>query len=578
MKAVCLLAVFALAKIAILAVPQVSLNAWAPVAYLWQDVAVVLGFAIFERLVRPRWVASAVYFALVALAALNIPLERVLGTPLTLPMLHAARGTLSDSIRHEASALNLALGAFVFAVGAALPKVWSSRRSPNARWFLTGLALVALGLFARRHVDTHGLDRNVFLALARSAVPRVRADGDDGDWRGPLAPQDSVGALTDLRGIASGRNVLLVILESTAARYLQPYGAALDPMPHLTELAGRSIVFENAYAVYPESIKGLVAVLASRYPAFDVSAERHAGVMSPSLASVLSAAGYRTALFHSGRFMYLGMAEELAASGFGELEDAGKIGGNAHSSFGIDEPAAVHRVLQWIDEAPPTRRFLAAYLPIAGHHPYSFSGRPVFPGSSDMDRYRNALHEGDESLGVLLDGLRERGLADSTVIVVIGDHGEAFAQHPGNIGHDLALYEENVRVPFLIHVPGIARPARRAPQVVSLLDLAPTVLDLLGRVAPTEFQGESVLAGRSRAALFFTDYSLGLLGIRDGCLKDIYEMESHRSRMFDICTDPDERTDLAAGNPGRAAAYRERLQHWSADQVARVTAIRPHPH
>jgi phosphoglycerol transferase MdoB-like AlkP superfamily enzyme len=317
-----------------------------------------------------------------------------------------------------------------------------------------------------------------------------------------------------------------------------------------------------------------VAVLASRYPAFDVPAERHAAVMSSSLAAILAGAGYRTALFHSGRFMYLGMEQVLAQAGFGDLEDAGAIGGNAHSSFGIDEPATVHRILQWIDAAPRNRRFLAVYLPIAGHHPYNYSGAGVFPPTTEVNRYRNALHEGDEAFGALIDGIRQRGLADSTLIVVIGDHGEAFGQHPGNIGHDLALYEENVHVPLVIHVPGMSGAVRHAPQVASLLDISPTVLDLLGQSAPTAFQGESLLSGKQRVALFFTDYSLGLLGLRDGCTKDIYEMESGRSRMYNVCEDADERNDLAVRMAERAGDYRDRLRRWSADQVARVTPSR----
>ena len=72
-------------------------------------------------------------------------------------------------------------------------------------------------------------------------------------------------------------------------------------------------------------------------------------------------------------------------------------------------------------------------------------------------------------------------------------------------------------------------------------------------------------------ALFFTDYSLGLLGLRDGCIKFIHEMESNRSRMFDVCRDPDERIDISSGQRSRAAHYREILEGWSAAQVARVT-------
>jgi phosphoglycerol transferase MdoB-like AlkP superfamily enzyme len=72
-----------------------------------------------------------------------------------------------------------------------------------------------------------------------------------------------------LRGSATGRNIVIISLESTGARYLRPYGSTNDPMPNLTKLTGNSLLFENAYAVYPESIKGLFSVLCSRYPAFD---------------------------------------------------------------------------------------------------------------------------------------------------------------------------------------------------------------------------------------------------------------------------------------------------------------------
>jgi arylsulfatase A-like enzyme len=365
-------------------------------------------------------------------------------------------------------------------------------------------------------------------------------------------------------------NVLLIVLESTGARYLRAYGATEDPTPNLTGLAQRSIVFDNAYAVYPESVKGLVTYLASRYPGFDVPAERHAAIASPSLPTRLGAAGYSTALFHSGRFMYLGMDTILAATGFQRLEDAGDIGGNRNSSFGIDESAAVQRILEWVDSLPRERPFLAAYLPIAGHHPYAYAEVGPFPEEREIDRYRNALYDGDRAVGVLLAGLRARGLEDSTMIIVIGDHGEAFGQHSGNYGHTLAIYEENVRVPFTIFVPGMGKAPRRVRRLASLLDAAPTVLDLVGLDAPATFQGVSLLDARPRMALFFTDYSLGLLGLRDGCTKYLYEMESRRSRLFDLCQDPAEQVDLATERASDVVRYRDRLRRWIAAEVARI--------
>src|SRR5262249_48192836 len=152
-----------------------------------------------------------------------------------------------------------------------------------------------------------------------------------------------------------------------------------------------AIVFDSAYAVYPESIKGLFSILCSTYPAFDTAARFYAALPCPSLASSLSRAGYATALFHSGRFMYLGMDAIVRNRGFDRLEDAGDIGGRRNSSFGVDEPATIARLFEWIDSLPLHLPFFVTYLPIAGHHPYDTPEPGPFPDRDEFGRYRNAL-------------------------------------------------------------------------------------------------------------------------------------------------------------------------------------------
>jgi arylsulfatase A-like enzyme len=356
------------------------------------------------------------------------------------------------------------------------------------------------------------------------------------------------------------------LLESTGAQYLKPYGAAVDPMPRLTELAQQSILFENAYAVYPESIKGLFAVLCSRYPAIDTPSELYARVRTPSIAQGLADAGYRTALFHSGRFAYLGMEEVVRKRGFQTLEDAGDIGGHRDSSFGVDDEATVQRMLRWLDSLAPEERFFITYLPIAGHHPYDTPRPGPFPAADEIGRYRNALHYSDAVLDLFLRGLKERGLFDQSLFVIFGDHSEAFGQHGGNYGHTLFVYEENVRVPYLIVAPGLVREPIRVSRVASLIDTAPTILDLLGLPAPAEYQGASLLASRPQMALFYADYSLGLLGLRDNRWKLVYELVSGRARLFDLVTDPSETRDVASQHPERVELYCEHLRSWSATQ------------
>jgi arylsulfatase A-like enzyme len=238
------------------------------------------------------------------------------------------------------------------------------------------------------------------------------------------------------------------------------------------------------------------------------------------------------------------------------------------SSFGVDEAASVRRILRWIDAGDRASPFFVLYLPIAGHHPYPSNVPGPFPGSTDFERYLNALHEGDTALSSLIQGLKERDLYDETLLIVFGDHGEGFGQHPGNFAHTLYIYEENVRVPFLIAVPGAVAAALRPMRPASLIDVAPTTLDLLGLPVPAAHEGTSLVEPRSSMALFYTDYSLGWLGLVDGCWKYLHEIDSGRSRLFDVCVDPGETQDRSTSLPERVTAYRDHVRRWAAAQRA----------
>jgi arylsulfatase A-like enzyme len=505
-------------------------------------------------------------------------------------MLGAAGGALSDSVLHYATAGMLSAIGLVLVVGALgawrltrrLPAHGlmssSSRTGPlGIAAVLAALVIVALGPYATARANAGGLHRNAVTALILTTIPRVTARAGPGEWRvSPVGGNPAPGPFDDLRalaGAAAGRNVVLIVLESTGARYLRGYGAPDDPMPHLSAFSDHAIQFDRAYAVYPESIKGLFATLCSRSPAIDVSADAHAEAGCAPLPRVLGNLGYETALFHSGRFTYLGMDAIVRRQGFATTEDAGSIGGNRQSSFGVDEPSTVARMLAWLDGHQSSRPFFLAYLPVAGHHPYATDMPGPFTGADDLTAYKNALYDGDRSLGALFQGLRDRGLFDRTLWIVYGDHGEAFGQHDGNYGHSLFLYDENVHVPLLISMPGVTVERRRIGRVASLLDVAPTVLDLIGASVPAGYEGSSLLAPLERMALFQTDYSNAWLGLQDGCRKYLRELDAGRDRLYDTCQDPDERIDLSgtAGESARhVASYRDHTARWAAATRAAI--------
>jgi hypothetical protein len=532
----------------------------------------VLFFLIDRSLKRPA-AAWSLYVLVVVYAAVNVPITLVLSTPLTWTLIRATGGALADSIAHSLTATTV-IGLILPLVVAVVFPLWlSSRRLRlGAPWIATALVIAALGPVAVSRVETNGLHRNALGALVETGVPRLSAVRATAEWRESPFGSRRGDDLSRFRGAARGRNVVLVILESTAARYLGVYGARQDPTPNLTRLAASGIVFDRAYSVYPESIKGLFATLCSRYPAFDTSPEIYGDVTCTSIAARLKDAGYRTALFHSGRFSYLGMRAVIDNRGFDLLEDAGAIGGQIDSSFGVDDISTVRRMLTWIDGLQKKQPFFVTFMPIAGHHPYASATPGPFTGSDDFSRYLNALREGDAALGELIDGLEARGLARKTLFVVFGDHGEAFGQHQGNFAHTLFIYEENVRVPYVVAVPGAISSSLRAGRLVSIIDTAPTILDLLGVTVPDRYQGSSLLDPRGRMALFYTDYSLGWLGLADGCWKYLFEIDARRSRLFEVCTDPDETTDRSSEHPDRVAAYRERVERWAAAQKESIAA------
>ncbi len=610
MRALSLLCIFVLAKLIILAGYNISLSRplflWTLIAYFWQDLLAALIFAALDFAIRREWFGWALYGATVAYVAVNVPISRVLSSPLTWPMMRAARGALSDSIKHHVTPGNVAPMFLIVFAGVALPllfhrlmqhpkskfnrfsidtttgstggtgrsKGFVIPRDPRGLFLalaIPALILILLGPLATSRIDTIGLHRNAVVALTTTALPRISSQHASDDWRASPFGNPTIDDLSRFRGAAAGRSVVMVLLESTGAQYLRPYGATTDPMPNLTELANRAILFENTYAVYPESIKALFSVLCAQYPAIDTETESYAKITTPSLAALLDDIGYKTALFHSGRFMYLGMDSIIANRGYRVLEDAGAIGGRHESSFGVDEPSTVRRILSWIDSLPAGERFFLTYSPIAGHHPYDTPEAGPFPEREDIDRYLNALYYADLSLGELVRGLRARGQAQNTLYIIFGDHGEAFGQHEGNYGHSLFLYEENIHVPYLVVVPGLVHEQIRVARPTSLIDATPTILDLLGMPLPNSFQGSSMLEGTNRMALFYTDYSLSFLGLRDGCWKYIYELESGRSKLFDLCRDAREQTDISLRHPERVTAYRTHVKRWSAAQKALIS-------
>jgi arylsulfatase A-like enzyme len=173
----------------------------------------------------------------------------------------------------------------------------------------------------------------------------------------------------------------------------------------------------------------------------------------------------------------------------------------------------------------------------------------------------------DQEVGALRRTLERQGLWDRTVLIVTADHGEQLFEK-GYISHSAQVHEQSTRIPLIVRMPGGPRGTRVA-DLVDLLDLAPTILDLFGlRDTPfaKQAQGATLLplaAGARRddrtLTLSRTVWERPVYAMRDERHKLIYDTRTGRAQLFAIEADPQELRDLSASEPVRASYYRQTL-------------------
>ena len=383
--------------------------------------------------------------------------------------------------------------------------------------------------------------------------------------------------------VAPRPDVLLITLGATRADALSCYGAPPGATPALDTLAGEGVRFDLALstaALAPVAHASILTGLDNwRHGVRVLAAEAgHALPRTvPSLASILRGHGWSTAAFHSAcpasAQAGLGQGFDVFESFDASLEQ-GKSGlaRNAETLMRRSE-ATTELALRHLADAGVAPTFLWAHYSEphdAGRlpPPEGLSARAPGPdGGLLRARALYAAEVGfmDSQIGRLLEGLRARGRWDNTLVVVVADHGEGLQDH-GWPFHRV-LYQEQLRVPLLLRIPASLGKVRRPTieEVVSVVDLVPTVLDYLDLAAPP-VSGRSLRSliegARQGERVVFADalngYDLQATGMRarpqddfsycatDGRFKLIYRpAHPHASELFDLVRDPRELVDLS---------------------------------
>ena len=514
----------------------------------------------------------------------------VLSSPFTLNMLKAADLALYDSITEyfdQQTLFILLISAFTIYIRTQLTKLnwiqWEKMKQPLHLGLFGIIALtVSLGLISTKNTETLNLHLNPLVALIPfNFVKTKNISIKPKEWRRsisyPAQPTRNDGLNNDLKkfdGSAKNMNIVLISLESTGAIYLKPFSGLKDPMPYLTKLTENALIFKNSYSTYPESIKGLFSTLCSLYPSVNTKPTMYEKVKCQSLAYILGTLNYQSLMFHSGYFYYLGMRSIIKNLDYQKYVDAANMDIEEKTSFGIDdERDGVKYILRWLDKNKEKGNFFITYLPISGHHPYQVPPPHPFGNKTLKDSYLNSLHHTDQAIELLIAGLKKRSLYENTLFIFYGDHGQAFFQHSGNMGHNLYLYEENLKVPLVFHNINIFKKAYDIKKNVSLVDLMPTLLNLMSLDIPSYYQGRSLLKSEKLMSLFFTDYSGEKVGLRDGDWKFIYEVDTGRQYLFELQNDLNEKINLSNKNPALAEKYKNHLIDWIQYQKSYIDSL-----
>ncbi|NDD29432.1 MAG: hypothetical protein EB084_14320 [Proteobacteria bacterium] len=333
------------------------------------------------------------------------------------------------------------------------------------------------------------------------------------------------------------RLIVLLAIDTLRSDRVGAYGCARDTTPFLDEMAAGGVVFENAFSQANTTLQSFATVFTGRLqPAFSPHDPAKEAWRLPSeqplLAGLLAARGYRTVASVAGGHL---RSQFGFSRGFERYVER-----NDFDSFHNTMPIALEMVDEAARGTTPTFLFVHGY---DVHNPYhkpltfdhlfdpsydglgeticrlkspiitdgwycGYRGRgmvsvnPTRVTAPDAEHiravYDGALRYADVRVGELLARIRTQGLERDTLVVVMGDHGEQLLE-TGHLGHDIGLDDRETHVPLVMWAPGHLPAGRRVSSVVELLDVLPTLLEVVGAEAPREAEGRSLL-GLARGA------------------------------------------------------------------------------
>lgn len=406
---------------------------------------------------------------------------------------------------------------------------------------------------------------------------------EGGDARPPArrSPRATTGAAPVKLPRFDG-NLLLICIDTLRADRLGIAGNKGKLTPNLDALASEGVYFANAFAQGPNTPQSFPSIFTSLYPSRVPYRKTFTGYpeMKPEALTfweVLQQQKIATAAVTS-HFYFTDKRGITQGFDSWDNRDATNI---KDSNKDIASPRIVPRAIDKLKELASARRRFALFVHLSEpHSTYVTHPGPDFRiterGVKGLEqKYDMEIRFVDGWLRKLLDGLREAGLEQTTAVMLFGDHAEAFGEHKLYF-HGQTLYNEILHVPLVLRVPG--GPRRVVRDRVALLDIGPTVLELMGARVPDSFQGVSLLPLAHGAAadparrigavlLAYPAWPKAQQAAFLGDHKAIFRVTENRFEAYDLKRDPGEQKDLAQSDAALAAKLRAQLTRFVEEEL-----------
>jgi choline-sulfatase len=387
--------------------------------------------------------------------------------------------------------------------------------------------------------------------------------------------------------------IILISVDTLRADHLSCYGFKGPPTTNIDRFAAGGTIFLEANSQVPLTLPSHVSMLTSTYP-FANGVEDNGEQLAPravTLARVLKSQGYRTAGFIGGFVLDRRFGLD---QGFDVYDGPSKLGqqlGRDPGDIKRFGEEVTHAASNWLEQNSDYPFFLFLHL-YDLHTPYRLP-------PSELQRnlsYDGELGYVDKVLGTFWEVLQRRGLLDRALVVFTADHGESLREH-GESTHGYFVYQSTLRVPLIIRWPKQSSFPARVDKPVSLLDVAPTVLQILGFSRPAEFQGRNLLGPISRPASgaakgsapeeiysesLYPHAHFGTSALRTLRVGSYKYIQAPRPEFYDLVRDPAEKQNLYESQKSLALSFRHRIEslraryraeHASASRAQRPDAI-----